>query len=314
VELTNTYLDDRKLHEVKEKGGAVSEFACVPHKTPRAGAVESMKQWRHAEKSEHIKHTTVLTEICYERMCRKEQILIFCSSKARTQQLATRMAELMKLMPDIHSKIVDSRTSEEIATLRQRRSYLSDELNRVFASAENMPAGDSSRQSPLAAPALQGVAYHNSSLQASERRVIEDAYYAGTISVICCTTTLAQSINLPASWVIFLDMRAGIEPLNLLQYMQAAGRTGRPGYSTSGTSIVCTSNASEVRQFKTLLTTTPGQLTHFPHRNGPNCAHVHIGCHISEAPYTNIVNSISLLACELTFHRTCVQHTATTGE
>jgi len=100
----------------------------------------------------------------------------------------------------------------------------------------------------LAACVAKGVAFHNSTLNLDERETVQDCFRFAKIRVICCTSTLAAGVNLPARRVIVrqsycfgsVEGKAGpvAVPLQPAQYQQMAGRAGRTGLDATGESII----------------------------------------------------------------------------
>ncbi|KAF0988947.1 hypothetical protein HZS_1631, partial [Henneguya salminicola] len=88
----------------------------------------------------------------------------------------------------------------------------------------------------------KGISYHHAGMADDERKIIEEAFLCGTIYILCCTSTLAAGVNLPAFRVIIKSPFIGIDELNNVNYRQMIGRAGRPGLSQSGESILMIEN------------------------------------------------------------------------
>ena len=145
--------------------------------------------------------------------------LAFCPSRNKTEALALALRRVASLW----SIGLPTAATRKVAEARARL------LNKLFAAAEGAPPPG------LARAAEAGIAYHHAHMRAKEKEAIEEAFKDGALLVLCCTTTLAAGVNLPARRVVILE---GAHPIRPASYRQMAGRAGRAGHTDRGESFV----------------------------------------------------------------------------
>ncbi len=137
------------------------------------------------------------------------------------------------------------KTAEEVAVKLETTPEL-EELSQQILKVVSSPTKQCIR---LAKCVRKGTAFHHSGLAAKQRQLIEDNFRTGQIKIISCTPTLAAGVDLPAFRAIIRDLRRftsnGLNWIPVLEYLQMAGRAGRPNYDTEGQAIVVTSSEAE---------------------------------------------------------------------
>ena len=115
---------------------------------------------------------------------------------------------------------------------------------------EQLP--ETSVRQRLAELCRRGVAFHSTDLQFAERQAIEAGFLRGDIRTLCCTSTLALGLNLPARNVIIDPLvwhrpsgrngrrgRYTLRPMSPAELDNRAGRAGRLGWAEAfGRAIV----------------------------------------------------------------------------
>jgi POLQ-like helicase len=147
----------------------------------------------------------------------EKSALVFCSTKKGCEQTAEALAK------DVPKDFLAVRRQEKLQLLENLRI--------------------ASGSTTIFSPSLQstiplGIAHHHSGLTTEERALIEGAFREKVLCVLCCTSTLAAGVNLPASRVIFKTPYVGREFLTKSKYTQMAGRAGRAGFDSHGESYL----------------------------------------------------------------------------
>jgi helicase len=157
-----------------------------------------------------------------------KQALVFVNSKRSAEKTAEDIAKFIK----------------KNATIRDTSHY--NKLSEKILKELSTPTKQCER---LAECIRFGIAFHHAGLTSKQRELIEDEFRASNIKIICSTPTLAAGVDLPAYRTILKDLRRysgfGMNWIPVLEYLQQAGRAGRPNYDTSGQAIAIAKTDAE---------------------------------------------------------------------
>ncbi|KRZ05961.1 Helicase POLQ-like [Trichinella zimbabwensis] len=161
--------------------------------------------------------------------------LVFCPTKKSAENVCIMLSQVLP------SELTDHKSKEK----RKLLEDMVEECGKKLCSIQK-------RCIPY------GLAYHHSGLTTDERRLIQDAFLEGTLCVLCCTSTLAAGVNLPAKRVILRSLTIGNRLIMKQEYTQMTGRAGRAGLDDSGESITVIQR-NQKDQLEELLTNVTEQ-------------------------------------------------------
>lgn len=153
--------------------------------------------------------------------------LIFCMSKTNSGKLAMEL-----------KNVIDSDPLVDTEMLRKRERFV--EIN-------------DTRNQDLNVLIKSGVAYHNSSLLESERKMIEKAINSSLINIVIATTTLSAGVNIKNlnNVIIFEDSISKSNSLiSKADFVQMVGRAGR---EEGKTGYVCIFSSKPVSKKEDVL-------------------------------------------------------------
>jgi len=189
----------------------------VGHELLDASTKQVKRALMNATKDADVAH---LAELCHETIDQCGSVLVFCGTKARCKSVAD---QLRRMLRNVFITQRENNTNDSGASHEESIAEFMATL------------GGSNTLAPYFE---DGVAFHHSGLASDEREMVEESFRRGIVRVLCCTTSLATGVNLPARRVIIRDLTKGMVDLTARDIQQMTGRAGRAGLDTSGSAVV----------------------------------------------------------------------------
>ena len=165
-----------------------------------------------------------IQRLAVETIKMKKQAIVFAPSRASAEKSAEEISKLTNFQhPEMEEEVLKAASS---STKQCRR------LSRCVR---------------------KGIAFHHAGLVQKQKDLIEDEFRSGKIKVICCTPTLAAGMSLPAYRVIIKSLKRfsgkwGMDWIPVLEYLQMAGRAGRPEFEKEGEAITVAKDENDKQE------------------------------------------------------------------
>lgn len=142
------------------------------------------------------------------------------------------------------SRISAEKTADDLAKLIDGNF---PELEKKILKAASTPTKQCRK---LSHSIRKGIAFHHAGLLQKQKDLIEEEFKKGKIKIICATPTLAAGLSLPVFRVIIKSLKRysgqrGMDWIPVLEYLQMAGRAGRPEYESFGEAICLARDEAE---------------------------------------------------------------------
>ncbi len=197
--------------------------------------------------------------LALETLQKNKQAFIFAPTRSSAEKTAEELAKLSSQHQPMAAGENPPKPSAALAPLMQQ-----PELAQGVLKALSSPTKQCRR---LAACVQKGIAFHHAGLVAEQRELIEEQFRKGNIKIICATPTLAAGLSMPAFRVIIKSLKRysaawGQDWIPVLEYLQMAGRAGRPEYEPYGEALAIARDEGEKHEiYERYICGVPEEIT-----------------------------------------------------